>query len=89
MVHMLLRSSEGHVYRSDSRDEGESWSEPRLMTDGQTRVLDGGAHTKVFTMSATQAEPKGYLTCVQTPDGMIHLLSSRLHYRFNLNWIKG
>lgn len=26
MVHMLLRSSEGHVYRSDSRDGGASWS---------------------------------------------------------------
>lgn len=26
MVHMLLRSSEGFVYRSDSRDGGESWS---------------------------------------------------------------
>ena len=26
-VHMLLRSSEGFVYRSDSADEGEHWSE--------------------------------------------------------------
>ena len=26
MVHMLLRSSEGFVYRSDSRDNGETWS---------------------------------------------------------------
>jgi len=26
MVHMLLRSSEGYIYRSDSRDQGESWS---------------------------------------------------------------
>ena len=26
MVHMLLRSSEGFVYRSDSHDEGETWS---------------------------------------------------------------
>lgn len=25
-VHMLLRSSEGHVYRSDSADGGDSWS---------------------------------------------------------------
>lgn len=25
-VHMLLRSSEGYIYRSDSADEGETWS---------------------------------------------------------------
>ena len=39
-------------------------------------------------MDATHAEPKGYLACAQTPDGMIHLLSSRVHYRFNLRWIE-
>lgn len=27
-VHMLLRSTEGHVYRSDSSDNGESWCNP-------------------------------------------------------------
>jgi len=96
--HVLMRLQEGPLMLASfgehglfvcvSEDEGESWSEPRLMTDGKTRVLDGGAHTKVFTMTADQAEPKGYMTCVQTPDGMIHLLSSRLHYRFNLKWIK-
>jgi len=26
MVHMLLRSSEGYIYRSDSHDAGETWS---------------------------------------------------------------
>ena len=25
IVHMLMRSSEGHIYRSDSQDDGESW----------------------------------------------------------------
>ena len=39
-------------------------------------------------LDATHAEPKGYLACTQTPDGMIHLLSSRVHYRFNLRWIE-
>jgi hypothetical protein len=51
-------------------------------------VLDGGAWTGTFTMDANHAEPKGYLACTQTPDGMIHLLSSRVHYRFNLAWIE-
>ena len=38
-------------------------------------------------MDAGHAEPKGYFACTQTPDGVIHLISSRLHYRFNLAWI--
>ena len=60
----------------------------KLLTDGKTRVLDGGAWTGTFTLDATHAEPKGYLACTQSPDGMIHLLSSRVHYRFNLAWIE-
>ena len=32
--------------------------------------------------------PAGYLAITQTPDGVIHLISSRLHYRFNLAWLK-
>lgn len=32
MVHMLLRSSEGFVYRSDSKDEGISWSNAYSLT---------------------------------------------------------
>ncbi len=28
------------------------------------------------------------IACAQGPDGIIHLLSSRVHYRFNLAWIK-
>ena len=39
-------------------------------------------------MGADTAEPKGYLSVTQTPDGLIHLISSRLHYVFNAAWIK-
>ncbi len=31
-VHMLLRSSEGHIYRSDSPDGGQTWTEARKTT---------------------------------------------------------
>lgn len=72
-----------------SFDEGMTWPVRRLVTDGVERTLDGGAWTREFTMDATHAETKGYLASVQTPDGMIHLISSRLHYRFNLAWILG
>lgn len=95
---VLMRLQEGPImvasfgtnglFVSISKDEGETWSEPKLMTDGKTRTLDGGAHTGTFTMDATHAEPKGYFAGTQTPDGTIHLISSRLHYRFNLAWIE-
>ena len=29
-----------------------------------------------------------YLSSVQTPDRMIHLVSSKFYYRFNLEWLK-
>ena len=84
---MLCSFGENGLFVALSYDEGTTWPVKKLLTDGKTRVLDGGAWTGTFTMDATHAEPKGYLACTQTPDGMIHLLSSRVHYRFNLKWI--
>ena len=55
---------------------------------GAPRELDGGAHTDLFTMDDTHAEPAGYLAATQTPDGVVHLISSALHYRFNLAWLR-
>ncbi len=76
------------MFAALSYDDGKTWPIKRLMTDGVTRELDGGGWTGPFTMDATHAEPKGYLTGVQTPDNTIHILSSRLHYRFNLSWLE-
>lgn len=70
-----------------SFDDGMTWPVRRLVTDGVRRSMDGGAWTRGFTMDAAHAETKGYLASVQTPDGMIHLISSRNHYCFNLAWI--
>jgi hypothetical protein len=39
-------------------------------------------------MDRLHAEPKGYLVAKQAPDNTIHLLSSGLHYRFNLGWLE-
>jgi hypothetical protein len=84
---MLVSFGENGMFATLSFDDGKTWSERVLMTDGKTRTLDGGAWTGMFTMDSGNAEPKGYLCCTQTPDGTIHLLSSRLHYRFNLAWL--
>ncbi|MBO6247259.1 MAG: SUMF1/EgtB/PvdO family nonheme iron enzyme [Bacteroidales bacterium] len=71
-----------------SYDEGQTWTDGKLLSDGSGKIIAGGAWTGDFTMDATHAEPKGYFACTQTPDGVIHLISSRLHYRFNLPWIE-
>jgi len=76
------------LFASLSFDEGESWPLKKLITDGQTRQVEGGAWTGSFVMDALHAEPRGYLAATQTPDGIIHLISSRLHYRFNIKWLE-
>lgn len=75
------------MFAALSYDDGKTWPVKKLMTDGVERMLDGGAWTKQFIMDGTHAEPRGYLAGTQTPDGTIHILSSRLHYTFNLAWL--
>lgn len=85
---LMFNGSRGYgMYVALSFDEGKTWPVRKLMTDGTERMLDGGAWTKQFVMDAVHAEPRGYLAGVQSPDGTIHILSSRLHYCFNLEWI--
>jgi hypothetical protein len=77
----------GHgLYAAVSFDEGKTWPVRKLLTPGKGD-FDGGAWTKKFTATPTRAEHGGYLAATQTPDGEIHLISSRLHYRFNLPWL--
>ena len=76
------------LFAALSTDEGKSWEIKRLITDdGPPRTIDGGGNTGRFTMSATSAEPRGYLSICQTPNGVIHLISSKQHYAFNLAWL--
>jgi len=72
-----------------SFDDGETWPVRKLITDaGPAREVDGGGNTGKFILSATTAEPRGYMACTQSPDGVIHLISSKQHYGFNLAWLK-
>ena len=75
------------VFVALSYDDGATWPVKKLLTDGHHRILDGGAWTGEFEMDAHHSEPKGYFAATQSPDGIIHILSSRLHYRINLPWI--
>jgi formylglycine-generating enzyme len=77
------------LFAALSTDEGQSWEIKRLVTDdGPPRAIDGGGNTGRFTMSATSAEPRGYLSICQAADGVIHLISSKQHYAFNLAWLQ-
>ncbi|WP_075091056.1 sialidase family protein [Haloferula sp. BvORR071] len=75
------------LYVAISEDEGKTWPVRKLVTPG-SGDFDGGAWTKNFTAAPDNAEHAGYLASTQSEDGTIHLLSSRLHYRFNLAWIR-
>jgi hypothetical protein len=71
-----------------SFDDGKHWPVRKLITPGgparKARAMDG----REFIMGPTSAEPRGYMTGIQTPDGVIHLISSKNHYAFNPMWLK-
>jgi len=77
------------LFAALSYDEGRTWDIRRLITaGGPPRRVDGGGNTGLFTMSDTSAEPRGYMSVHQTPDNVIHLISSKQHYAFNLAWLQ-
>jgi len=91
---MMIKDAAGEdrkvsgLYAALSFDDGETWPVRRLITDdGPGREVEG-TDGKLFTMSATSAEPRGYLSVCQAPSGLIHLVSSRQHYAFNLAWLR-
>lgn len=75
------------MFAAVSFDEGKTWPVKRLLTDGKHRYLNGGGWTGFFETSKFNAEPMGYLAATQSPDNIIHLISSNIHYRFNLAWL--
>ncbi len=76
------------LFAALSLDEGKTWPYRRLVSDDgpgrEVEAMDG----RTFTMDFGNAEPLGYLAACQTEDGLIHLISSRQHYSFNLQWLK-
>lgn len=77
------------MFAALSFDEGKTWPVRKLLTPGgQPRVVDCYGWVLKCLIDDTHAEVGGYLADTQTPDGVIHLISSGLHYRFNLAWLK-
>ncbi|MHC4646267.1 MAG: SUMF1/EgtB/PvdO family nonheme iron enzyme [Planctomycetota bacterium] len=75
------------LFGAVSLDGGKTWPHKRLITDdGPGRPVEctnGG----LFTMSQSNGEYQGYMAVCQGLDGVIHLISSRVHYSFNLKWL--
>ena len=69
-----------------SYDDGQTWPYMRLITDGsgdRVETRDGDT----FTMSSDTAEREGYNALWQAQNQLIHLITSRQHYVFNMKWL--
>lgn len=75
------------IFAALSFDEGKTWPVKKLITDGKERHMNGAGWTGNFVMDKTHAENRGYLAVTQTPDNMIHLISSRNYYSFSPAWL--
>ena len=76
------------MYAALSHDDGETWSIRRpISDDGPERKVEG-TDGELFTMSWERGERGGYLSVHQARNGVIHLISSRQHYAFNLAWLE-
>jgi hypothetical protein len=76
------------LYATLSYDEGRTWPTRKLMTPGGPPCDQTSIDNSTFRLSATNAEPCGYLALCQVRDGVIHLISSKLHCSFNLVWLE-
>jgi formylglycine-generating enzyme required for sulfatase activity len=75
------------LFAAVSLDDGQTWANKRLITDdapGRAVECTGGG---LFTLSPYSGEYRGYMQGCQSSDGLIHLITSRNHYAFNLKWL--
>jgi formylglycine-generating enzyme len=77
---MLIESVSGQEHRGYgmfsalSFDEGKSWQNKKIIPKDMENPYRGDVW--------------GYLSCIETPDGLIHLLSSDYYYCFNTSWLQ-
>eukprot|EP00051_Salpingoeca_urceolata_P002219 m.48197 g.48197 ORF g.48197 m.48197 type:complete len:697 (+) comp11979_c0_seq1:470-2560(+) len=75
------------LYSALSFDEGNSWSHHRILSDDSKGHEVVGFDLRLFNMSFSTAEPDGYCSLRQAPDGTVHVLSSRIHYAMTYEWL--
>jgi hypothetical protein len=92
-VPIMITDSAGKKFQAKelfgavSLDGGKTWPYKRVISPGGPAVAaectDGGA----TTLSGRSSEYRAYLSVCQGLDGLVHLISSRQHYAFNLKWL--
>lgn len=77
------------LYCAVSYDDGESWPNRRTITDDFTLTGKSfpGFDGNNFTMAYNKGEPNGYMAATVAENGIIHLITSRNSYSFNLAWL--
>jgi formylglycine-generating enzyme required for sulfatase activity len=78
------------LFAAVSEDDGRSFVHYKLISaveGGAEPVPTNSSDDSLFSMSATQGEPAGYCSAKQVAGGMIHAITSRNHYGFNLAWL--
>ncbi len=75
------------MFSALSFDEGKTWKNARLIShdgpDTSVETMDG----RKFNLGFKSAEPGGYNSICQGTNGVVHLITSRQHYSFNLKWL--
>ena len=74
------------LYAAVSYDDGRTWPHIRVVADRARKIK--AMNGREGEISPIQGERKGYLAATQARDGVIHLISSRQHYAFNLKWLQ-
>jgi len=76
------------MFAALSYDEGLTWPRIRLVSHDRSNETVETMDGKPFTLGLNSAEPLGYLSICQADNGVIHLITSRQHYAFNLKWLE-
>jgi hypothetical protein len=88
-----LTDAKGNVIRGFglfaalSFDEGKIFPVRKLIGNSDTKQKVFPLDRNSETTDRTHAPRSGYLQAIQSPDCIIHLVSSYYHYRFNLAWL--
>ena len=76
------------LFAALSDDDGKTWRYRRLVSDDGPGTPVQSFNGGLFTMSARTGEHMGYMSVCQATNGIIHLITSRTHYAFNLKWLQ-
>ena len=77
------------LYVALSNDEASTWESIRVVSDGRPAHNVETTDGHLFSMDETHGETQGYLSAIQDPrTGIVHFISSRQHYQFDLSWIQ-